>query len=250
MNNAKNSQRLFSELGLSVDESRIYSLLLSSGSLSVSELAENMGILPTNIYRLASALQNKGMVTQISSSPKTYQAVPPKAAITKITSDKALSLSNSAASLIEQLTAQSENRVPSMGILTGESELFSHFVKLSDQAKKEIQVISIGEEVPQSIWKSVEHAVSRDVSVRFIFHQNTKDNVLIIKRWQQVGADVRHVPNEGYHLFIFDNETVVISVSNTKNTKERTGVEITSEPIVSAMKQYFEQQWAASVKAG
>ncbi len=250
MNDAKTITQRLTDLGLSSDQASIYVLLSSAGSLSAKEVAEQSGIVVNSIYRLIASLEGMGLIRTLETTPKKFQPVEPKIALSKLVEEKTALLNNTSNRVIEALSSAETKQETTMSTLTGQKELFDDFVRRTKKAKTEVLVISIGEEVPDSIWGSVQDAISRGVKARFIFHQNTKENVLLIKRWQSMGVDVRHVPNEGYHLFVFDDSAAVMSASNPKNTKERTGVVIINKSLIAAMRVYFEQQWELGRKAG
>lgn len=232
------------ELGLSTDEVAIYSLLINKGGLSAKALSEHSNIIVNSIYRSTKSLAEKGFIKELDVTPKQFQAVAPSIAVAQYIAKQISRLEeiqNSAA--VQSITGNNPHRL-NMDILTGRTELFDEFVLHASTAKQEILVISIGEPVPETIWSVTKDALSRGVDHKFIFHKYDKENIMLIKHWTAIGVPVRHISNEGYHLNIFDGRVAILSASNKKQSKERTGVVIYNEAIVEALRTYFYRQWS------
>ncbi len=233
-----------SELGLSSDEIRMYLLLVNEGALTAKNISERLSIIVNSVYRATNALLHKGLIKELDVTPKQFQAVTPSVAIEQLATKQILKIKDSSQSAVRKLDIKKNPNRLNMELLTGRKELFDRFVDLAKEAEQEFLVISIGEPVPESIWSITENAIGRDVSPKFIFHKNDKENNMLIKRWRAMGVSVRHLPGEGYHLNIFDNSSAILSASNPKQSKERSGVVIYNEAMIEALRTYFFQQWA------
>lgn len=245
MNNTSTPIREYlSELGLSSDEIKVYLLLTNEGALTAKEISERLGIIVNSIYRATNFLLDKELIKELDITPKHFQAITPSVAIEQLAAKRILKIKNSSQSAVRKLDIKKNPNRLNMELLTGRVELFDRFVDLAKEAEQEILVISIGEPVPESIWSVTENAIARDVSPKYIFHKNDKGNVMLIKRWRAMGVPVRHLPGEGYHLNIFDHSSAILSASNPKQSKERSGVVIYNEAIIEALRTYFFQQWA------
>ncbi len=245
MNNSSDAIKGYlSELGLSSDEIKVYLLLANEGALAAKDISGQLGIIVNSIYRSTNSLLDKGLIKELDVTPKQFQAITPHVAIEQLAAKRILKIKNSSQSAVRKLDIKKNPNRLNMELLTGRKELFERFVDLAKEAEHEILVISIGEPVPESIWSVTENALTRDVSPKFIFHKNDKENNMLIKRWRAMGVPVRHLPGEGYHLNIFDNSSAILSASNPKQSKERSGVVIYNEAIIEALRTYFFQQWA------
>lgn len=234
------------ELGLTQEQSSVYILLLTEGALTAKAIAKEQEIIVNSTYRSLRALIDHGLVNELDVSPKQFQAVAPSVGIANLAEDKAKQLKNLTNSLIEQLPVKKNPNRLNMELLTGRKELFERFVDLAKEAEHEILVISIGEPVPESIWEVTQGALKRGVKPKYLFHKHDKDNIMLIKRWQAMGASVRHLPGEGYHLNIFDHSAAILSASNPKQSKERAGVVIYNEAVIEMLRSYFFQNWGAA----
>jgi sugar-specific transcriptional regulator TrmB len=234
------------ELGLTSEESSVYTLLLARGGLTAKAIGTQLGRIVNSVYRSTNALTIKGLIKELDVTPKQFQAIPPSIAIKYLAVQQVERVHSVSQTAIRQLEAETSPNNVSMGVMTGREELFEEFVRLAKKAKEEILVISIGEPVPESIWSVTKEALERGVTTKFVFHKNDKENVMLIKRWRAMGVPVRYLPNEGYHLNIFDHSAAILSASNPKQSKERTGIVIYNEAIIEALRMYFFQQWESA----
>lgn len=239
-----------SELGLTSDESAIYSLLLSAGSLTAKEIAVSLDIIVNSVYRSTKELVLLGLVKKLELSPKQFQPVPARVAIEHLAELRVAKIEQASRAAISQLGITQNPHRLHMDLLTGRQDLFEQFVRLAKKTKQETLVISIGEPVPESIWAVTKQSIARGVGQKFIFHKCDKENIMLIRRWQVMGVPVRHIPSEGYHLNIFDRNAAILSASNTKKSLERTGVVIYNEAIIEALRTYFYQQWVLAQPVG
>lgn len=243
----KQIQGNLAKLGLTADQSSIYLLLLSRGSLTAKTIAKEQGIIVNSVYRSINVLINIGLAIELDVTPKQFQAVPPTVGITQLAEKKTNQLQELSESLIKQLPIKENPNRLSMELLTGRKELFEKFVDLAKQANQEILVISIGEPVPESIWQATQDALNRGLKPKYLFHKYDKDNIMLIKRWKTMGVPIRHIPGEGYHLNIFDQSVAILSASNPKQSKERSGVVIYNDAIIDVLRTYFFQQWDLAI---
>ena len=82
---------LLTEIGLTENESKIYTALLDKGALPVNRIYEETGIHRRNIYDLLNKLISKGLVTfVIENKKKVFQATNPKRIITFLEEQKRL----------------------------------------------------------------------------------------------------------------------------------------------------------------
>src|SRR5688500_13070795 len=71
-------EEIFTKIGLTAKETRIYLILLESGSQTAAELARASGEKRTNIYMLLEGLQQKGVVIASDEQPiRGYSACDP-----------------------------------------------------------------------------------------------------------------------------------------------------------------------------
>jgi sugar-specific transcriptional regulator TrmB len=230
-------------LGLRDEESAVYLLLLTKGSLTAKAIAASQDIIVNSVYRIVRSLISKGLIVALDTSPRQFQAVSPSSGITKLADSSAAKLHHISRALLEQLPAQENPHHLTMELLTSRKMLFEQFVSFAKGARQEILVISIGEPVPEAIWSVTATAIAKGIKPKYIFHKYDKDNILLIKRWLTMGVAVRHLPGAGYHLNIIDTTVAILSASNPTQSRERSGVVIYNQAIIEVLRDYFFQQW-------
>lgn len=236
-------------LGLSSYEAVVYQTLLEEGSLSAKEVAKKVNVLPNAVYRLMDRLQNKGFIVPLDTRPKKFQALPPSIAIEAFSEQQEKRLEELKIKSIRALT-ESKPKAPQtrIDIIVSRAEVFSRFVELTSQAKEEILVISIGEQVPDDVKLASRDVLQRGVDVKFLFHLYNKDNRELLRSWVKMGIEVRHYPNWGFHLIVFDGKKSILVANNPEETAERTGMIIYSEGISKALRGYFYSVWEKAIK--
>lgn len=248
MHTNQSIQDQLAEFGLSPDEADVYLLLLAKGSMTAKAVAAEQGIVVNSVYRIADVLVELGLANELDTRPKQFQAVSPSTSLKQLADARAKHLQTISRDLIRSLSRkQNPNRL-NMELLTGRQALFERFVELAEQATEEILVISIGEPVPETIWKVTKQMLGKGVKPKYLFHKYDKENILLVKRWLAMGAAVRYLPGEGYHLNVFDDSAAILSASNPKQSRERSGVVIYNEAIIEMLRNYFFQQWGAAKK--
>lgn len=220
-----------------------YLALLGSGALSVSEIAEQMKILPNAVYRLIAKLETYQMIVSLGTSPKKYQAIPSKAALENLVNQQTTALEESKHKALSSLAGHADKADTKIDFITGQKQFFDTFVKLSVQAKQEILVISIGEAVSDSIKLATRDALAKGVDCKFMFHKYDDNNTSLLKSWVAMGVNVAYYPDSGFHLLVFDGKKAVLVSSNPQETNERSGMIISSPSLANAMREFFYARW-------
>jgi len=68
-------QEILEKLGLTKNESKVYTYLNKNGSTKAKIIAQNQNISRTQTYHLLNELQNKGIVTMISGTPTKFKGI-------------------------------------------------------------------------------------------------------------------------------------------------------------------------------
>jgi len=236
------------KLGLTKDEVACYTLLNNKGSLTAIEIAKGINIVANSVYRLLDRLSEKGFVTELDTSPKTFQVIPPTVAIEAYAKLQTKQVTEFTLQGIKLLSS-SEDSTPStkIEVITSRKQMFSSYVDLAKNAKEEILIISIGEPVPDDIKLVNRDALERGANIKFIAHKYDKENQDLLKIWLRSGLEVKHYKDRGYHLMVFDGKHSVLSVSNPERPAERNGIIIYSEDLSHALRIYFYNIWEKSI---
>ena len=74
--NSERILKILQDMGLAENEARVYSTLLSSGSMVAGDLMRNTSLRQPQLYDITASLERKGFVNIIDGRPKRYEAVP------------------------------------------------------------------------------------------------------------------------------------------------------------------------------
>lgn len=234
----------FVKLGFSTQEAALYFLIYRKGTISAKDLASELGVSPNSLYRPLKKLTREKLVSVTNDWPKTYKAISPHFAFDLLIKNKVLEIEESKEKLISLLPIPNYNDQTKFEIIGGAKELFDNYVDISRKTKKEILIISIGEDVPEEVLLANRDSLERGVKISFIAHKSDQTNNALLTRWKRMGIDVRHLPGQGFHLVIFDQNQCLLSASDPKNLGVRTTVHISSQAISKALSEYFNSIWA------
>lgn len=235
-------------LGLSKQEAEIYLTLLEEGPLPAKEVAKKINILPHAVYRTTKKLESKKLVAVLKTSPLTFQTLPPQLALPSFAKEKAVYLQKEAEKTAKILAQKKSAAVPTkIDLIFSRHEIFTLFDKMVEKTKKELLIISIGEPIPQNSLLSTKRAYEKGVVIRMIAHKYD-GNREILENFKKNGWQIRHFPDWGFHLVVFDGKRSLLSVNNPKDTRERVGMQIFSEGLSKALRDYFYSVWEKAVK--
>ena len=233
----------FVKLGFTKLEASIYLSIYKSGTTSALELAKKLNASPNSLYRSLEKLTQKNILSSSNNWPKTYKAISPRFAFDLMVKNKIIEIEESKEKLISLLPTSNSNDQTKIEIVGGSKELFDNYVKLSQNTKKEILIISIGEEVSEEVLLANRDCLQRGIKIRFIAHKLDQTNKNLLIRWQRMGMEVKHLPGQGFHLVIFDQNQTLLSASNPKIPDQRTTIHIYSPEISKSMSDYFFSIW-------
>ena len=247
MNHSKN--QIFKKIGLTKQETKIYQLLLEKGKLTAKQVSRKLSIFPHAVYRTAGELVNKGLIGKISHSPITYHALPPNTGVTSYINSQIDQLETIKQKLTNHLKGQKNNLDPGqIHVIYGKNEIYDLGASLLNNAKHEMLVISVGEEITPDLLKAVNSAKKRKVLIRLIAQQYDEHNKEILNNFVKNGYQVRHFPASGYHLAIYDAEISLIIISDSHNNSQRTAVFFNNKGLSVAFRQYFSGLWQKAKK--
>jgi sugar-specific transcriptional regulator TrmB len=241
------SQRTISQnlakIGLSKQEAKVYLVLLNNGSLNAKKLAKLLNIIPNSIYRLLIQLQNRKLITVSGKYPSIYKAISPSIALDVFTSNKVIEINSIKDVLIQSLTQPAKNDQSRIDIIHGQSEFFLNYSQFAGSAKSQILIISIGEEVSEEILLANRDAIAKGIKIWFIAHKHNENNHYLLLNWIKMGLEVKHFPDSGFHLVVFDKKISLLAVNNPDNTNDRTGLLIYNSGLSKALSDYFYSIW-------
>lgn len=237
-------EETLSKLGLTKQEAQIYLSLTQRGPQTAMEIAKETSILPNAIYRTAYRLSQKGFVTIVEKYPTEFAAINLQTAAPISVGRQVHQLQN----LLTNIQGGPLNIKPSshpteVQLIYGAENIFEEAAKLLDLAKQEMLVISIGEPIPPNLLLSVRKAKERNVSIRMIAHKYDESNKDVLENLKKNGYEIRHYPDWGFHMAIYDQVKTLLIINNPENTSERVAMFSNSSGLSKALHDYFISVW-------
>ncbi|MEK7611317.1 MAG: helix-turn-helix domain-containing protein [Patescibacteria group bacterium] len=233
-------------LGLTAQEARLYLYLLKKKEVSAETIRRDLRIPIQSVYRSARNLKGRDLISEIPEWPLMFIAKPPKIALADLVQNKTREMQL----LIEALTGakprvhrQKPVGPTKVNLIFNPQELFLSSAAAINKAKREILVISIGEELPEELVLAQRRAIERGVTSRMVAHRYDSSNREILHNFKRNGIDVRHYPDWGFHLVVVDEECAILAANNPKKTSERVGIEFFSIGLAKALRDYFYSVW-------
>lgn len=230
-------------IGFTNHEAQIYLLLLDNGPLDVLTMAYNIKVFPNAIYRLLKKLINKNLITSSGNHPKIYNALPPSIAFENYTKKRKYKFDVINNNFIQSINPDNFDDQTRIDLVSNTDEFFDIYSDLTNEVNKEISIISIGEVVPESVLLANRDAILRGINIRFIAHKCDSSNLNYLLAWKKMGLKVKHYPDWGFHLVIFDKSKSLLSVNNPDRTAQRIALLIHSRGLAKAHYEYFNSIW-------
>ena len=130
-----------------------------------------------------------------------------------------------------------------INLIYGKEPIFNLAADLLNQTQQEMAVISIGEEITPILLLAVRRARERGVIIRMVAHRHNFQNHAILKNLARNGYDIRHYPDWGFHLAVYDSSQSLLIINNPQKTDERVAVHIVSIGLSQALRDYFTSVW-------
>ncbi len=234
-------------IGLSRTEANIYLWILGHSPSTVNDIASAMNMSANAVYRFMKALQSKGLVRFTAARPLTAEALPPSIAIPAFVRQKTESLVRMQESVVEELKNARPQEGLGVEVFFGKQEGYEFSRKLLNSLKHELLVISTGEALPARLFRQLRKLILRGIDIRLIVHKYDESNISILERFRKAGMKVKHYPDEGFHMVIYDGKSVLMTVDDPENSDRRINIYITSKGLAEALREYFNHLWSAAM---
>jgi sugar-specific transcriptional regulator TrmB len=234
---------------VSPQTSEVYKLLSDSRALSAQEIADELGILPNAVYRVAKKLMDMGLVEELGGYPVRFQAVPAQTALSLylVAATQNFRREFGLASLARPgATGRGRTEAgdsPTISLVKDRPSFLRRELVDTRVARQSIDLIVSGHEVPDENILSFRKAVLRGVRIRKIIHQPEQARSELTKMWQDIGVHVRFLPNLDMRLIIFDKRITYITSYDPKKPGSAFGVRFEYVPLAVQMTEVFEQNW-------
>lgn len=234
-------KELFKELGLNVNEGKLYSELVKHGKLSAAEVSSKAGVPYGKVYVVLQGLIDKGFVRVVPEKTKKFSPASPEN-FEKVIEEKK-KLLEEAKEKVKELKKIYDDKEKDV-LIVGEGD--KGFWKISDDMKK---VEKYGYNIkwdskikPGFLEKTKKRIKAGKIDAKNLvrYDRETKKNV---DKWVKTGLSQAKFSNEGIALSILDDEEVMIGL-----IRKNTTLLIRDEAFAKCMKRLFLAAYEKSEK--
>lgn len=228
----------FSKL-FSPQATNIYRLLLDERSLTAKEIADELHIFPNAVYRAIKRLIDSGFIHQTGNYPVRYEALSESEALELYS----LALRQNYKKTFHTKRILNCSKVLDISFIRNREYLRENTDNDMKMAKKEVNFIVSGLEVPAETVLVYKQAVDRGVIIRALVQRLDDTSEEMFRNWEKIGVKVKHYPNMEARTFIID-QTIVYFTSYSPQYKEGAiGMRFNYAPYAKLMNELFEQRW-------
>lgn len=245
-----NSQYAF---GLSNQTISVYKLLIQQGAMSVKDISASLKITHNNLYRITAHLLTCGLIEKISGYPMRFQAK----LLNEGRSNYVAQQGSWFSEILSDITAKGsytreigEQKIFDISFFQSRDDHIEQQTRDVNNAKKSIKYIAvtlpIG--VTAELMLAYSQAFERDVELKLITQEYSKDNSKIINNYKRNGVQVRRGNYIGWHLILIDGDISYLLMIDPVNKAIQTGVRLVQKGINYELQCVFEKYWAEAVE--
>lgn len=238
------------KLGFTVYEAKAYLALLEQGPSTASVISRKSKVPQGKIYETLNKLIDKGIVIEKLLDPKKYEALKPEEAFHKWTEDKKNEFEQLSKEALEQLKNLKKEKpeqsiLDTISFIQGRKQNFDIATLAVKRCKKEILIISVGEQIPYPLFRELSSASKRKVKIKMIVTKHTQENKEILIEFIKHGFEIRHSKTQGYSIAVIDGQEIILSVRKPEypNSGELVGFHIQNKELSDAFVKYFRGVW-------
>lgn len=226
----------------------LYRILLASDCpLSAKELASQLHIFHSTIYRLTEPLIDMGLITKTNTYPYGFTAK---------NVDEGLSLfllhqnewfshqffpSNKSVGE-KRKNSQSREEIR-LSFIQSRDELMNKSAEEIVQATKTVDLLRSGHEISADVMLAITEAKKRNVLIRMLIQDYSNENADQVKYWQKNGILVRKTTLRHVRLMIYDASVIYFMSYKHDDSNKDLGMKISYSPLAVIFSQLFEQWW-------
>jgi len=218
----ENDTQTLTQLGLTVNQARVYLAIVDHGATSAKEISRISKITQQDIYRVMPPLQKLGLVEKLVASPSLFKAISPEQALSILLERKEKEnsvLHEKALKLIEKLkqsatNAINEGNASQFSIISGKKTILMKSKKAVDNACVSICILTSWENSAKSanyFSAIAKQALNKGVKIRFILCLPAEEAALFLRMTRRFMEDSRFEVK-----FNFTEKTIMFSVFDEK----------------------------------
>jgi len=248
-------------LGLTLDQARIYLILVRLGRSTIKSLATSARMDRANVYRVINKLQEINLVEKTITAPSVYQAVTPKEAIPSLLEKKKqdiLELERKTASLIHRRikspTSNSKDFEPHFLLVPAGAPTLRKVKELLGRVNHEHNLLIYWRDIDcyfsaqesVRLWTSLKQ---RGVALKILVHAKQNEVIPESISCLQKDFNLRFIFSKTPKCLLttYDNQSALISISD-EFSKETQSLWVENPNIVSIFESYFEGLWVKAAR--
>ena len=189
----------------------IYQLLQGRGPMTAKEIGKELNIFPHAVYRASKQLMDMGFMDEVGKYPVKFAV--------KNSTDLPITFIANRTALLEKLNMDIE------------------------RAKREVNFIVSGLEVPAEHFWYVKQAIDRGVFVRKLIQRREEATEEMLQNWKKAGTQIKYFPSLEARIIIIDDHIVYFTSYNPDVKEEAIGTRFDYSPYAKIMNELFEQRW-------
>ena len=242
------------DLGLTLQESRVYCALVENGPSKVESLAKNSQTSRSDVYRTVKKLSNLGLIECKLTKPHTYKAMPPKVVINTLLDEsrknferkKTLSLN-----LLKEFEEDPKNEDKNQEdviFISSKQAVIENVKKTLKKTNNTIDILTTSTRLTQSCYnfsQFLQEAWTRNVKCRVLVSKPNENHIeLFQKVYSEPCCEIRFLNSKpDVILMVYDKKMVSIFTDLCPQIKESTCLWSNNHSIVSLANQHFEHNW-------
>ncbi len=246
------------DLGLTLQESKIYCALVKIGPTRVSKISKTSQISRADAYRTAKKLERLGLIEKIISKPVVYDAVEPKVAINFLLDCKLKNFEEvklKSYSLLKDLEKKVKNKPHEKQDETiwipSKQALIERIKQSVDKTQRTIEILTTNMRLTQACYtfcNCLDNAWSRNVKCRVLVQEPTQKQLTLFKKaYPKPCCEFCFFTHKPLAVIaIYDDKEVFVITNIEATLKNSSSLWSSNKSIVGLAKHYFETMWKSS----
>jgi sugar-specific transcriptional regulator TrmB len=226
----------YSELGLTVNETKVYETMLRLGKVTAGHISKESQVPYGRIYTVLASLEEKGLIKVLPEETKKYIPSDPQK-LHDIIDTRIKNLMEIDNKVKELKKIYEEHEIEPVLLAKGKS----NFYKVNKEMKKPEKysyAVKYTFEANPTWMRDTRERIKKGIETKSVglFDKETRK---AIKEWKTVTKEIKPIQNEGVAMSIIDDEEVMIAL-----IKSNTTMLIRDKAFAKIMKQLFIKYYA------
>ncbi|MFN8225010.1 MAG: helix-turn-helix domain-containing protein [Gaiellales bacterium] len=243
------------ELGLTLNQARIYLSLLEHGAATAAETATRSGVPRPKVYGALEALERRGFCVLRGDRVALWEPIPPELALSewirarqherRSVAEREERLRNSLVTQLPRVRSQAIPRASLMEAAIGRARVAELFEQLVASAERNIDVVHTSLTVqPRERWNLLElEALQRGVEIRALCTSEAADDPQRFEALLAGGAEVRQSDGMILKLAIRDGAEALVALHDPEAESQFAAVRIVVPDLIAPLQLQFQRAW-------